>query len=45
MSNFLPHSRESKTALDSGLHAVEFRILGTGFQLLCQWNLDPEFQG
>ena len=26
-----PHARESKTVLDSGFHAVDFRIPGTGF--------------
>ena len=45
MNNFSPHARESKTASDPGLHAVKFRISGTGFKILCQWNLDSEFQG
>ena len=45
MNNFSPHARESKTASDPGLHAVEFRISGTGFKILCQCNLDSEFQG
>ena len=39
-----PHARESKTVLDSGFHAVDFRIPGTGFLIFFYWNLDFGFQ-
>ena len=29
-----PHAREPKTVLDSGFHAVDFRVPGTGFLVL-----------
>ena len=35
---YWPHVRGSKTAVDSGYHAMN-----SGFRILCQWNLDPEF--
>ena len=37
--------RESKRVVDSGFHALDsgFSIPGTGFWILCQWNLDSGF--
>ena len=34
-----PNAREPKTVLDSGFHAVDFRIPGTGFLIFFYWNL------
>ena len=38
-----PRTRESKTVLDSGFHAVDFgfQLLNSGF---CKWNLNSGFQ-
>ena len=38
-----PHARESKTVLDSGFHAVDFRIPGTRFLIFFHWNSDFGF--
>ena len=29
-----------KVPVDSGFHAVDFRIVGNAFPCTCQWNLD-----
>ena len=41
---YLFQQGESKTVLDSGFHAVDIRIQGTGFWILCQWILHSGFQ-
>ena len=41
---YLFQQGESKTVLDSGFHAVDIRIQGTGFWILCQWISDSGFQ-
>ena len=41
-----PHVRESKTVLVSRFKIPRcgFRNSGTGFRILCQWNLDSGFE-
>ena len=45
LSALLPHLTESKRVLDSGFWIPHsgFRISGTGFLILCQWDLDSGF--
>ena len=44
MANLLPHERGYKTVYkNSGFHAMDSEIKGTGFRILCQWDLDSGF--
>ena len=45
LSALSPHLTESKRVLDSGFWIPHsgFRISGTGFLILCQWDLDSGF--
>ena len=39
-----PRVKESKTILDSEFRAVDSGFQGTGFRILCQWQLDSGLQ-